>query len=756
MPPQNSTAVPLPLSSGALDKPNASQNPASANNNLPVQIESQDTTDLFPLLSKSKGFTEAMAKADKSGSIDPATTLPPAMIMQRHLRTMENSDLYKDASAKDRIRYQAAFYKKYVVPAQKAANYKGSFQEWINDRGTYWQYKANPDKAQGSGFIPETIKTAPGIISAGVADTTLRTHKEILARARDAQEKFINVSKDLSLGSAMLNATIAPHMGPIIMDPEYIKVRESKHEQKIDDYINASENFGVNGFKHTLTNKLLYEGGKLGAQAPAFMVSGGLLGDVVKLPEILNLEKATGVTKLASRSIYNAAQGYLVGGVSGENPIKSAIGFGVGTIIFSPVETLFGKVWGWGGGKLTTALMDAAIKSHAEDAAESKVSSVATSLAGSQKQKINAAVIAGLNELSGGNFYKAPDAAKKIALSKLAAKAPQFADQISFIDKTIVGVDAARNLVRQREAVPELNNVLSQLEKISKQPTHESVADAVQKKTEFEDFVKSPEKAIDKLYDREMLDPDTGRLVAPGAAKAKSLEFGDNLTKHVDSQLAKVGLGKDRIQFESRGHKFLFYLNTLMSDQQRLGASKERNLEFNALLNKLHEEFPKSTLPELIKKSDKIWSDVEQASKAGLMKEGEVFRYWRNHSSPGESPLAHEVQLLQKAQQADAALEESAKKVTQEGKGPMAVKDIPSPVPTFKKMLGMETEEEVLNRKMKEATQKVSGKDTGKLEAATEQLFSGRKFNDLSGEERIQAVNISLGKDRYFGLKGKK
>jgi len=725
----NDIAIPTPITSGALDNPNAPQAPASANNQSPVMI---NTDEMFPLLSKSPGFKEALARADASGSYEPETTLPPSVVMQRHLKTLEESDLYKNATPEKRLAYQAAFYKKYVEPVNKAANYKGDFKAWARDRGTYWQGKVNPsaqDKPLG-GIIPgltradekkheEALKAG----ASGVVSTVLHTAKALEEAKRTAIFHFQNITKEFSLGAAMLNATVAPHMGPIIMNPHYTSVREDKTEKKLDEYLSADEWYALNGYKQNLTNKIMRGAGEFAGQLPAFELSEGLLGKV-GIGELLNVDKATGIAKIASKSIYNAAQGYLVGTVSGESGPKEAAGFGIGTAIFTPAEMFLGRIFGWAGGKGVSDLADIAIKDIKTKSPVTTVSTPTIALAGSQKQKISAAVISALNDLTGGNFSKAPEVSKKIALSKLAKVAPEFADQIAYIDQTIVGVDAAQDLVKQRAAVPELNNVLTKLEGASKQQTHESISHAANKDS-LDTLIRNyPQKAIDHLYGKGTIDPDTGQAIRPGAASAKSLEFGENLTKHVDAQLDKLGLGKNKIQFEARGHKFLFYLNILMTDQQRLGPSKERNKVFTALLSKLQEEFPgdKGRLPNLLLMSDKVWSDIDQATKAGLMKEGEPFRYWRQHSAPGESPFAHEVKLLQQASEAESKAAESAKKVPQE------------------------TEEEALNRRMREATQKVSGKDTMKLGDALKELYPGKKFEELTSEERQKVINRSLGK----------
>ena len=122
------------------------------------------------------------------------------------------------------------------------------------------------------------------------------------------------------------------------------------------------------------------------------------------------------------------------------------------------------------------------------------------------------------------------------------------------------------------------------------------------------------------------------------------------MTKRIDAQLDKLGLGKDKVIFEDRGHKMLFYLNLLSTESRTLGPSKERNEEMQALIMHLKDRYSDKPLSELLKMSDAVWQKLDNLTKAGIMKEGEPTRFFRqSHLLPGESPFAHDVDLLQKA-----------------------------------------------------------------------------------------------------------
>jgi len=742
--PQTSDNTIKPVTSGALDNPNA---PQSSLNTGPIATFSslQDDASYFPLLGKSPGFADAMIKANKSGDYDLKTTMPLPLVMNRNLRVLEDSDLYKNATPDMRIKYQAAFYKKYVEPLARSTKTNVPFDQWLKDRGMYWQYKTNPEKQNKPfhGLIPNVLldtkkeKEQSDALSSGVLHTLLKTAEAI----ENATIKFKEVTKDLSLGAAMLNAEIMPHMGPIIMTPHYEDVRQKN--DTLQQYLKADEWIAQNGYKQNVSNRLLRSTGEMAGQIPAFMASDGLLEGfgVADLLGISQASKAKGIEaavkptaesmlkKIASKSVYNAAQGYLVGSLTGENATQSAKDFGVGTALIETPLLLFGKMFSWGGGKLINAMADKAGEAIKTGSIETKVSPVTTALAGSQKQKISAATVQALNDLTGGNFSKASDIAKKQALSTLAKKAPELANQTAFIEKTAIGADAAAELVRQRSSVPELDNVLKKMEAVSKSPTHETVANALHDSAKADMMRRLSDKWVKDVFSsdrvKNLIDKDiekhtgvpTRRAtdIVPGAAGAKSLEFGENLSRYIDGKLEKLGMGK--VKFEQRKDKFLFFLNVLQTEQQQLGPSAERNKTFHILLNKLQEEFPgdQGRLPNLLQMSDKIWSDMDTLSKSGHMKEGEVFRYWRQHSRPGQSPFSWEVEATQQAAKKEEELARSAKEVSQK------------------------TPEEIQAEKEKALWAKASHtetkRDTNVMASALKELYPGKKIGELSSTE---------------------
>jgi len=651
------------------------------------------------------------------------------------LRMLEGSDMYKDADPKKKVALETLFFNRYVKPRSPSMDLK----EWLNGRGTVFQMQQKPDSDFSKYYLDTSHKVALSVAE-GVTDVA-KAGRDMYDSAR---QKFQNLKEQSGLGVALLNAELRPHMGPIIMTPEHYEVSHSNPNvpvlsqlsgMKLDELYKASKYAGENYYQDTMKDKALHITGKVVAQTPVFMATDGILDEGLGLDSLLNIKEATGIKGLASRSVYNGAKGYLIGKATGDDPEASALGF----IGFGEAARLFGKMFVWGGGKLiSSVLADTGVKA-AGGAAETAVSPFSVAMGGSPKQKMTASVYKAAMEMTQGNFGKLSKDAQVEVLNKLASKSPELAQNIGLLDKTATGVVSAQDLVRQREALPEFNKLLTSLEKISGDATHQTIADSVARKEANQAIVNNPAQWAAKQLEGESRvesitrqgQPKAGSgTVAPGAARAKSLEFESNMTKRIDEQLTKVKLGPDKIQFEDRRHKFLFYLNVLMTEQKQLGPSKARNREFDHLVKHLQTMFPgdEGRLPNLIKASDKVWGDIENASKAGIKNDNEVFRYWRQHSLPGQSPFAHEQELLKKAQAADELAKQTDKLVSQR------------PVEEEERLAKEQTE------KLKKETERTSSTHKQDLKGAVEKLFPGKKFEDLSAEQRLQAVNVSLGK----------
>ncbi len=390
-----------------------------------------------------------------------------------------------------------------------------------------------------------------------------------------------------------------------------------------------------------IKDNLIQGAGNLVGQSPAFVLSEGILGKIgldVLTSDTL-LKGAPAIAKVGSKLLYNAANGYLVGHFTDDDPYKSAAGFAIGGAILEPFQKYVGKLLGLGGQRLLSQMLGSAKKAIAEKAVESEAPSAVVALAGSQKQKINAATIRMLNDLADGNYVRASKNVQANAIKKLAKIAPELEDQLSVISPNTQVAVQHKDIMSQRKISPTFDKVMTNLEKVSGTPAAKSLEEYNAIRTASAKIIKDIVKVNKQV---------------PGAASTNSYEFEDNLSKQIDNRLSKMGLGKDKYAWEDRGHKLLFALNILMTDNRVLGASKERNKLFDFTLKHLQQRYPEMTTPQLIEMSDNVWSKIENLHKVGLFKDEGGNRIFRQSEfRPGQSPFSHEVELLQDAAKKD-------------------------------------------------------------------------------------------------------
>jgi len=92
--------------------------------------------------------------------------------------------------------------------------------------------------------------------------------------------------------------------------------------------------------------------------------------------------------------------------------------------------------------------------------------------------------------LTGGNFVKAPKWRQDQAISKLGKVAPEISGELGFINERIVEAKAASQTLKQRAMIPEFNDLLTKLEKVSGTPAPKAIAESVAKKAENRQLVK--------------------------------------------------------------------------------------------------------------------------------------------------------------------------------------------------------------------------------------------------------------------------
>lgn len=658
--------IPVPYFSGTVDNPNAPQKSSSAS--IP------STDDQFPLLSKSKGFKEAMAESEQADEKGPEeSTLPRSVIMQRNLTKLEDSEIYKRATGLERVKLQSAFYRKYVEPLGRRNAQPVKLEEWLKARGDQWLEKhPNPKFSHGD---PYKFQMAASHEALKLAASPVDAYNA-------ARQMFQNLKEQVGAASATFNATVLPHMGPVMLNPEHLEVKKLDPKvpgvgMTLDELYKTSKYVQENYYQDTVYDKLVLKGGgSIAGALPAIGLAEGGLAEL-GVSDLLGLEartatkgiagpitksvfgKAAGFAKdVGKKSIYEGAQGYLLGSVEHEGqPIHEAINFAVGSAILGGSAKLLGKLGMWGGSKLLETSTGKAVSDYFSKTPDTQVTQAAVALGGSEKQKITRSIVQAINETTGGKFWTMPKEAQQAALKIIARKSPELAGEAGLIDKHITELQALQSLNLWRESMPEANEVLRKLEGLSKEPTSKTIANNVAAREQAQHM----RRGSDKFIAEALKSPEVQNLInkdissqVPGAASAKSLEFSGNFTKHVDQRLDRLGLGKDKFTWESRGHKLLFYLNVLSAETKAQGPSTFRDKESQLLMHQLHQEFPNKKLEDLLGMSDAIWTKIQNMEKAGQIKAGQPTRIWRQtHLGPGESPFAHEVDLLQKAHKAE-------------------------------------------------------------------------------------------------------
>lgn len=582
---------------------------------------------LEPNKFEEKPETADATVASLQAEADKGAPVKPDILMKTKLKEMEGSDVFKNADKAKKLDIYKKFYNTYVVPNNNATK---------NNLSLYDFTRGHMLKMAGQGGIPISD---PAVTSGtekflGGAAHGLETLVEAPYRGvQKLDQTYEDFKKGAQLTSALAGGRVMGPVAPEQLTPEKQKVKSDI----LENYSVRDKRWMDTHYDNSFHDLVLKEGGTMAGQLPAFEVTGSFLKsiglDALMNPELLG--KASMLTRMGSRMLYNAANGYLVGAMTMDDPTQTAMGFAAMSEVFRPIEKYVGKILGLGGDALMSQMVKLGKDSAGKDIAAT-VSPVTVALAGSNKQKITASTVNMLNEVAGGNFASLDNKAKMEVINKVAKMSPELSNELGAVNKSIVNAKATISINRQRSQVPEFNDIMNKLESFDKTPSGQTVSDSVAKKAENRKIVKQPGQ------------------IKVGAASADSIEFEDNYSKAVDGTLNKLGLGKDKIQWEDRGHKLLFYLNILMTDNKALGPSKERNKMFNMLLRHLNDRYPNQALPELVKMSDNVWTKLENLTKAGIMNEEGPVRFFRQSElRPGQSPFGHEVQLLHEAQRLD-------------------------------------------------------------------------------------------------------
>lgn len=589
-------------------------------------------------LTTPKVSEEVKSVSTVGGTDDPSTSseLRPDVAMHRAINNVEKSDKYKNATPKQKISMQKWLFQSYVLPARgvsDAANV--NLKDYIKGRFT-----RNTEKDT---FLADNTSTSDKKIKA-VQHGVNTMAEAVYAMYQKGNDLFNNtVAKDIETYKGGFNTGglkgVFPSDKPI-------------HNEVIEKYFKDDKNWMESRYKSSnpwdnAANKIIKESGTFIGQGPAFSLAAGIT-EGIGLRAILNdgvgmLSGRGGLIARASSAILDkAAEGYLVGVATHDHPLDTAIGFG----ILGPVLDKFvGKLIGVGGVKFVSQSIDHAQSLITKNGVEATSPSALISMVGTKNQKIGAGMLKMLNELAGGDFGAASQSVKDESIKKLAKAVPELTDKLAALNPTLFEMHVANQTAKWRASVPQANELLSKLEQVSSSSTSQAVTERVNDLTKAENIRSDPKAYAQSIREE----------VVPGAASKDSLEFETNFSRNVDVELGKLGIGKDKIVFEDRGHKELFYLNALLAQAKQKGKlGKAADKQFNFLLRHLQDRYKDAPLSDLIKMSDAVWSKIEMLSKAGYVKEGQPVRIFRQSEfRPGESPFGHEVDLIRESAKAD-------------------------------------------------------------------------------------------------------
>lgn len=584
--------------------------------------------------------TKPESSAGDSGS-PSESELRPDVAMHRAINNVEKSDKYKNANPKQKIAMQKWLFQSYVLPARgttDAANL--NLKDYIKDRFT-------------RGTKNDTL----------LADNTTTADKKIKAVQHGVNTMASAVYAMYQKGNDTFNETVASAKNSTsylntlraggIQGPTSIGDSgkpKPTHNAMIEKYFQDDKNWMESRYKNT-PDKIIKEAGTFIGQGPVFDLASGIT-EGIGLRAILNdgvgalAGRGGKIARAASAMLTHASEGYLIGLGTHDDPMASAAGFGIGGPILEALggsATKFvGKMMGVGGVKLVSQAAEHGVNAVESNNYAATAPAAIVKMVGTPEQKVTAATVKMLNDMIGGSWIDASIEEQDAALVKLGKAVPEIRDQLSVINPQLFEMHVGKETEEWRKSVPQAHDVLTKMEQLSGSSTAKAVTENIVALTRAENIRANPSAFAEAV-------------VKPGAASRDSLEFETNFSRNVDVQLGKLGIGKDKIVFEDRGHKELFYLNALLSQAKQKGKlGKEADRQFSFLLGHLNERFKDVPLSDLVKMSDAVWNKVEMLSKAGYMKEGQPVRIFRQSEfKPGESPFGHEVWLAREAAKAD-------------------------------------------------------------------------------------------------------
>lgn len=297
-----------------------------------------------------------------------------------------------------------------------------------------------------------------------------------------------------------------------------------------------------------------------------------------------------------------------------------------------------------------------------------------------------------------GNKYKAfamaPDAVRMEALKKVGYIMGNAINDVASANPEFIANTAKANIAQQAAKSPQFKQVMEVAAKATGKDPSIVVAQHVKEMTDQE-----------KIWSRVK---DLMKGLGPGAASKNEAAVISGVKDLVRSNL--------NLQGHANQITFAWSVKEALPEDVRSIVAQEMKNIYG----------PKPKLWD--QAASHLEKHIDKMIKAGHIKPTDMRGVFRSTNLTG-SPTEWQRQLTLEVKELTEKMRKSGKKF---GPGAANLND-----PSFKG-------EQELNDKMRQEVAKSSAGDTSKLQQATEKLFPGRKFGDLSGAERIQAVNESL------------
>lgn len=521
------------------------------------------------------------------------------MTLVEGLRNLEGSDKYKALDPTKKRALQEHIFDKYVGPQMKErradVDLAGAKTSWVNSR-------------LGVANVEPTSKK----------DLALSAELSLAKGGIKTERTVLNIDDALFKGFVRF---APPSIQEAIKKTDYYKKfpeRMSDAQWKLDrqeDRINSALGMNIN---KNLQTKVAEFPGRVGGfieqQAPfAVVMEGtGYMGGILRGEAITEaLLDGSSKAKYAYNALKGAADGYLSAKLedrSDQEAKSTAKSFAAFEGIGGPTLAYLGRLLGIGGAQALKQSTEAVINSSKEQVEKASTEKISGALTKATAKSLNEVA----QQLGFKDFWdaQAKKQGNKVVdgLMQVAGKANS---EIALHNPDLVKAHAESELKELTQ-----NPLGLKVLQIAKANGEDSVQAITQ-------HVMDTTRALGGQVERSSV----------GAAAAKSLEFSDNLS-------AKI---KTNIEFEDRSHKFLGALRMLFDEAEGKGGkmSKSDNELFNAIQNQLDQD-PKYRglgLKDRLEAGRNVLDHIDKIISKGEVDAKGIKRFWRSTEVRPSQPM---------------------------------------------------------------------------------------------------------------------